>query len=79
MYSYIWSGIKNGSSSSGILEAPAFKVATVNIGDRQKNRIQAKTVINIKQKLKLLITKYNTWQFCGSLVTNPKSVFVIFC
>ena len=37
-----------GNSSSGILEAPSFKIATVNIGDRQKNRIQSKTVINCK-------------------------------
>jgi GDP/UDP-N,N'-diacetylbacillosamine 2-epimerase (hydrolysing) len=35
-----------GNSSSGIVEAPSFKVPTVNIGDRQKGRIQAKSVIN---------------------------------
>ena len=37
-----------GNSSSGIIEAPAFKIPTVNIGDRQKGRIQAETVINCK-------------------------------
>jgi GDP/UDP-N,N'-diacetylbacillosamine 2-epimerase (hydrolysing) len=37
-----------GNSSSGIIEAPTFKVPTVNIGDRQKGRIQAETVINCK-------------------------------
>lgn len=37
-----------GNSSSGIIEAPIFKVPTVNIGDRQKGRIQADTVINCK-------------------------------
>ena len=35
-----------GNSSSGILETPSFAVPTVNIGDRQKGRIQAKNIIN---------------------------------
>lgn len=35
-----------GNSSSGLIEAPSFKVPTVNIGDRQKGRIMAKSVIN---------------------------------
>ncbi|WP_010648145.1 UDP-N-acetylglucosamine 2-epimerase [Oceanobacillus massiliensis] len=35
-----------GNSSSGILEAPSFGVPTVNIGDRQKGRIQADSVYN---------------------------------
>jgi len=35
-----------GNSSSGILEAPSFKVPTINIGDRQKGRIQSSSVIN---------------------------------
>ena len=35
-----------GNSSSGILEAPSFKVPTVNIGDRQKGRIKASSIID---------------------------------
>lgn len=35
-----------GNSSSGIIEAPVFKVPTINIGDRQKGRLQGDTVIN---------------------------------
>lgn len=35
-----------GNSSSGIIEAPAFHVPTVNIGDRQRRRLQAKSVVN---------------------------------
>lgn len=35
-----------GNSSSGIVEAPSFKVPTVNIGDRQKGRVQTKSIIN---------------------------------
>ncbi|GAA0083779.1 UDP-N-acetylglucosamine 2-epimerase [Clostridium sp. CTA-7] len=35
-----------GNSSSGIIESPSFEIPTVNIGDRQKGRIQAKSIIN---------------------------------
>lgn len=35
-----------GNSSSGIIEAPSFHIGTINIGDRQKGRIQADNVIN---------------------------------
>lgn len=37
-----------GNSSSGIIEVPSFKVPTINIGDRQKGRMQARSVINCK-------------------------------
>jgi GDP/UDP-N,N'-diacetylbacillosamine 2-epimerase (hydrolysing) len=36
-----------GNSSSGLLEAPSFKIGTINIGDRQKGRIMASSVIDI--------------------------------
>lgn len=35
-----------GNSSSGIIETPAFHVPTVNIGDRQKGRLQSESIIN---------------------------------
>ena len=35
-----------GNSSSGIVEAPAFHISTVNIGDRQKGRLQVESIIN---------------------------------
>jgi GDP/UDP-N,N'-diacetylbacillosamine 2-epimerase (hydrolysing) len=35
-----------GNSSSGLAEAPTFKVGTINIGDRQKGRLKAKSVID---------------------------------
>lgn len=35
-----------GNSSSGIIETPSFGVPTVNIGDRQKGRLQSKSIIN---------------------------------
>lgn len=38
-----------GNSSSGILEAPSFGIPTINIGDRQKGRIQADSVYNVPE------------------------------
>ena len=35
-----------GNSSSGIIETPAFRVPTVNIGDRQRGRLQSKSILN---------------------------------
>jgi GDP/UDP-N,N'-diacetylbacillosamine 2-epimerase (hydrolysing) len=35
-----------GNSSSGIAEAPTFKIATINIGSRQKGRLRATSVID---------------------------------
>jgi len=53
-----------GNSSSGLLEVPTFAVGTVNIGDRQKGRLKAKSVINcepkktsIKQAIETLYSK----------------------
>ena len=36
-----------GNSSSGLGEAPSFKVATINIGDRQKGRLMPESVLTI--------------------------------
>lgn len=35
-----------GNSSSGLTEVPSFKKGTINIGDRQRGRLQATSVIN---------------------------------
>jgi UDP-N-acetylglucosamine 2-epimerase (non-hydrolysing)/GDP/UDP-N,N'-diacetylbacillosamine 2-epimerase (hydrolysing) len=35
-----------GNSSSGILEAPSFRIPTLNIGDRQTGRVAAESVYN---------------------------------
>lgn len=50
-----------GNSSSGIIEAPSFKIGTLNIGSRQKKRLKASSVIdcqpfyqNVKEGLKRL-------------------------
>ena len=51
-----------GNSSSGIVEVPSFHIPTLNIGDRQKGRIAAASVIhcspekeNIKEKLAFIM------------------------
>ncbi len=41
-----------GNSSSGIVEAPSFKIGTVNIGDRQRGRVRAASVIDCKPEAK---------------------------
>lgn len=45
-----YSSMVIGNSSSGIIETPTFKIPTVNIGDRQKGRIQAESIINCKSE-----------------------------
>jgi len=37
-----------GNSSSGIVEAPSFKIGSINIGDRQTGRIKAESIIDCK-------------------------------
>jgi UDP-N-acetylglucosamine 2-epimerase (non-hydrolysing)/GDP/UDP-N,N'-diacetylbacillosamine 2-epimerase (hydrolysing) len=41
-----------GNSSTGILEAPSYKLPAVNIGDRQRGRMQASNVINVSHNQK---------------------------
>ena len=35
-----------GNSSSGLIEAPSFKIGTINIGDRQLGRLKSRSVID---------------------------------
>ena len=48
-----------GNSSSGILEAPSFNIGTINIGERQKGRLESKSVISIKANSKLILKSIN--------------------
>jgi GDP/UDP-N,N'-diacetylbacillosamine 2-epimerase (hydrolysing) len=60
-----------GNSSSGIIEAPVFKVPTINIGDRQKGRIKSKSIINCDPtKVSILesINKGRSEKFKNSLL-----------
>jgi len=65
-----------GNSSSGIIEAPSFQIGTVNIGDRQKGRIQASTIISCSPSLKSLrkaLLRLDTTEFREHIrnVKNP--------
>ena len=65
-----------GNSSSGLLEAPSFKIGTINIGDRQKGRIKAKSVIDCSpnsKSIKKAFTKIYSKKFQEQLkkVKNP--------
>lgn len=44
-----------GNSSSGITEAPFLKIPTINIGERQKGRVKALSIIDCEAKKELII------------------------
>lgn len=44
-----------GNSSSGLVEVPSFHVPTVNIGDRQKGRLRADSVIDCQAECRSII------------------------
>lgn len=48
-----------GNSSSGIIEAPSFGIATVNIGDRQQGRIRSASVIDCPPRREPIINALN--------------------
>ena len=65
-----------GNSSSGLTEAPTFKIGTVNIGDRQKGRIKAESIIDCSPDQKSItgaINKLYSKEFQKKLTTvrNP--------
>lgn len=65
-----------GNSSSGIIEVPSFKIPTVNIGDRQKGRVCARSVLicgNTIPEIQEAVNKALSPEFIESLseITNP--------
>lgn len=59
-----------GNSSSGLTEAPALKKATVNIGDRQKGRLKASSIIDAaenKKSIAAAISKVLSGEFSARL------------
>ncbi len=65
-----------GNSSSGIIEAPSFKIGTINIGDRQKGRIKAESIIDCEpteDSIKKAFEKLYSKDFQSKLknVENP--------
>lgn len=65
-----------GNSSSGVVEAPTFKVASINVGERQKGRIRADSVIDVKTdtiEIASALERIYTNEYLGLLskVVNP--------
>ena len=65
-----------GNSSSGLTEVPSFRKPTINIGDRQKGRVQATSVINCeptKSEISAAIQRMYSGEFQSRLsrVRNP--------
>ncbi|MCW7462975.1 UDP-N-acetylglucosamine 2-epimerase [Leptospira limi] len=65
-----------GNSSSGIIEAPSFRIGTINIGDRQKGRLKATSVIDCDpnyENIKSAFLKLYSSEFQSFLpnVMNP--------
>ena len=65
-----------GNSSSGLAEAPTFKIGTINIGDRQKGRLKAESIIDCeptKKSIRLAIDKLYGHKFQNDIhsVQNP--------
>lgn len=65
-----------GNSSSGIIEAPSLGTATINIGDRQRGRTQANSVLNCNVELHDILRSFKTvkdYAFKKSLleIQNP--------
>ncbi|BBQ32558.1 UDP-N-acetylglucosamine 2-epimerase [Aeromonas caviae] len=65
-----------GNSSSGIVEAPSFKIATINIGNRQRGRIRASSILDVdvnEDKIFNAIQRIYTSEFREILkdTTNP--------
>ena len=47
-----------GNSSSGLAETPSFKIGTINIGDRQKGRIKASSVIDCEPNKNSIVKSF---------------------
>ena len=66
-----------GNSSSGLTEAPTFKIGTINIGERQRGRIKADSVIDCepsKESILIAIRKLYSKEFQDKL-KNVKSPY----
>ncbi|HXG69643.1 MAG TPA: UDP-N-acetylglucosamine 2-epimerase [Gemmatimonadaceae bacterium] len=48
-----------GNSSSGLAEMPSFKKGSVNIGDRQRGRLRAQSVIDCEPKREAIVAAIN--------------------
>jgi len=61
-----------GNSSSGIREAPVYGVQTINLGERQKNRTNNNSIINLKFDEKKILNVVNR---LGKIKNTKKFIF----
>ena len=61
-----------GNSSSGIREAPVYGVQTINLGERQKNRTNNNSIINLKFEEKKILNVVNK---LGKIKNTKKFIF----
>lgn len=74
-----------GNSSSGIIEAPSLGIPTVNIGDRQKGRLMADTIISCEPRCEDIVdamrladrTEHRVSTIYGDGNTSEKIVTII--
>lgn len=70
-----WADAVVGNSSSGIIEAPALGTPTVNVGDRQKGREMAPTIINVSGNSEsILVAIEKAFQMKSAGIT-PSKIF----
>ena len=62
-----------GNSSSGLGEAPTFKIPTLNIGNRQMGRVKADSIIDCKPDKLSILSAFNL-AFEESFQENLKNV-----
>lgn len=65
-----------GNSSSGVLEAPSFRIGTIDIGDRQRGRLKAASIIECapqREQIVIALQRVYSTEFQASLreVKNP--------
>ena len=61
-----------GNSSSGLYEAPTFKVPTVNIGERQRGRLSAASVLHCPCEVEAIVDTINkAYDFDCETIKNP--------
>ncbi len=63
-----------GNSSSGVIEAPSFKLPVINIGNRQNGRLKAQNIIDCSCTKESIIDAVNTALFDDKYLEDLKSI-----
>jgi len=66
-----------GNSSSGIIEAPAFGVPSINIGDRQRGRLRADSVLDCSAEPGRILTALHRG-LSSDMQTKAKHTFSVY-